>query len=60
MKTVVITLSDAIPDTEMSKEATVTIGTASYAGKVMAIITHEALPATTTVKLSAPGLIVTP
>ena len=63
MKTVVVTLSVTIPDTELSKDATVTVGTATYAGKITAIITHEAtstVPASTTIKLTGPGLGVTP
>lgn len=62
VKTVIVTLSVTIPDTAMSQPATVTIGTASYAGKVTGIITHEdtAVPASTTVKLTGTGLVVTP
>jgi len=63
VKTVVVTLSVTIPDTELSKAATVTVGTVSYAGKIAAIITHEpesTIPASATVKLTGPGLVVTP
>ena len=63
VKTVVVRLSVTIPDTALSQAATVTVDTVSYAGKVTAIITHEAeiaVPASTTVKLTGPGLAVTP
>lgn len=62
VKTVIVTLSVTIPDTEMSKNATVTVGTATYAGKITGIITHEdtSIPPTTTVKITGPGLAVVP
>ena len=41
MKTIMITLAGDIPETEMSKQATVTIEGRTYTGSVRAIITHE-------------------
>ena len=62
VKTVVVTLSVTIPDTTLSQAATVTVAGVTYAGTVKAILTHEAdtpIPATTTVKIAGPGLVVT-
>jgi len=60
VKTVIVTLSVTIPDTEMSKNATVTVGTATYLGKITGIITHEdtSIPSATTVKITGLGLAV--
>ena len=63
VKSVVVTLTVTIPDTELGKDATVTVGTATYAGKVAAILTHDpsaVVPAPATVKITGPGLVVTP
>lgn len=59
MKTVMITLTEDIPETELGKSATIAIEGRSYTGKVVVIIAHEAapaVPASTTVTLEAPGL----
>ena len=63
VKSVLITLKVDIPDTEQSKDCTVTVGTASYAGNVTAVIVHTAtatVPIATTVKITGPGLVITP
>jgi hypothetical protein len=57
-KTVMITLSGDIPETELSKNATVTIEERSYTGIVKVIIIHETEPAPSSVTLQAPGLAV--
>ena len=63
VKSIVVTLTVTVPDTELGKDATVTVGTATYAGKIVAILTHDApavVPASATVKITGPGLVVTP
>ncbi len=63
VKSIVVTLSVTIPDTALSQNATVTVGTGTYAGVIKAILTHEditTVPASTTVKLTGLGLAVTP
>ena len=56
MKTVMIALTDPIPETELNKDVTITIGTAVYKGILKVFITHEDVQATTTVTLEGPGL----
>ena len=56
VKTVMITLTVDMPDTELSKAATVTIETRTYAGAVKAIVTHEEEAASGQVTLEGPGL----
>lgn len=59
VKSIVVTLTVPILDTELGKDATVTVGTATYAGKIVAILTHDApavIPATRTVTIAGPGL----
>lgn len=58
-KTVIITLTVEIPETELSKDVVVTIGTNTYKGKLMAIVTHKAMPSPLTVSLEGVGLKVT-
>jgi hypothetical protein len=56
-----ITLDVDMPDTEMSKAASIDIEGRKYTGVVKVIIIHEAepeAPAPTTVTLEAPGLTV--
>ena len=61
VKTVVISLTKDIPETELGKDATVTIGENSYTGKVAAIILHMILTqASGTVTLEAAGLKTVP
>ena len=56
VKTVMITLDGDIPETELGKAATVTIGTNSYAGVVRIIVIHEVEAAPSAVTLEAQGL----
>ncbi len=51
-----IALIDSIPETELSKAVTITIGTAVYKGVLKVFITHEDAPVGTTVTLEALGL----
>lgn len=51
-----IALTDPIPETELSKNVTITIGTAVYKGIVKVLITHEDAQVGTAVTLEAPGL----
>ena len=55
-KTVMIALTDPIPETELNKDVTITIGTAVYKGVLKVFITHEDAPVGATVTLEAPGL----
>ena len=57
MKSVVITLTIDIPETELNKDGKLVIGTVEYPGTVTAIIGHEVqtLP-TSKVTLEASGL----
>ena len=57
-KAVLISLSTDIPDTEQGKDATVTVGTVNYLGKIEAIIVYSppASPTSTKVTLEAVGL----
>ena len=57
MKSVLITLIDNIPETELNKEGKLVVGTAEYPGTVIAIIAHEAQTTPVTkITLQAPGL----
>ena len=61
MKTVMVTLEVDIPETEIGKPVTVTIEDRTYAGSILAIITHEvATVETSEVTLEAAGLKVKP
>jgi hypothetical protein len=61
VKSVVITLTIDIPETELNKDGKLVIGTAEYTGKVTAIIAHEVqIVPTTKVTLQAPGLEIVP
>ena len=51
-----IALIDSIPETELSKDVTITIGTAVYKGVLKVFITHEDAAPTQNVTLEAPGL----
>ena len=58
-KAVIVTLSVDIPESEQGKDATVTVGANTYAGKLTTIIVYTppaGVPAMTKVTLSAPGL----
>lgn len=61
VKSVIVTLSVDIPETELNAQATVTIGANTYPGTVTAIVAHtiQTVP-TTTVTIQAPGLVVVP
>lgn len=61
VKSVVITLTADIPETELSKSGKLVIGTAEYPGTVTAIIAHEvqALPVNK-LTIQAPGLEIVP
>jgi len=61
VKSVIVTLTVDIPETELNTQATVTIGSNTYAGTVTAIVAHviQTVP-TTTVTIQAPGLVVVP
>ena len=56
MKTIMVTLNEEIADTELGKDAAITIDTKNYTGKVAYIITHPETPASTEVTLEAQGL----
>ena len=61
MKSVVITLTADIPETELNKTGKLVIGTAEYPGTVTAIIAHEAQTVSVTkVTLQAAGLEIVP
>lgn len=61
VKSVIITLTVDIPETELNQDGKLVIGAAEYTGKVVAIIVHEALTAPVTkVTLQAPGLEIVP
>ena len=61
VKSVVVTLTVDIPETELNKDGKLVIGTAEYTGKVTAIIAHEVQTVTVTkVTLQAPGLEIVP
>jgi hypothetical protein len=58
-KAVIVELSVDIPDTEQGKDATVTVGTNTYKGKLTVIIVYTpppALPAVAKVTISGPGI----
>ena len=59
VKSVIITLADDIPETELGTVATITIGANIYSGMVTAIVAHiiQTVPLTT-VTIQAPGLVV--
>ena len=59
VKTILITLEGIILDTVIGENATLTIGTNVYNGKVIGIIVHEE-DVLTTVTLEAKGLRVPP
>ena len=61
VKSVVITLTVDIPETELNKDGKLVIGTVEYTGKVTAIVVHEAqaVPATK-VTLQGQGLEIVP
>lgn len=51
VKTIVITLNEDVPDTELGQDAQITVGANNYTGKVKAILTHEAsIPSTVTLE----------
>lgn len=54
-KSIVVTLEGDIPETEVGKNATVTVDGNNYAGKVVAVIAHTEV-ATGTVTLEGAGL----
>lgn len=60
-KSVIVTLTVDIPETELNNSATLTIGANTYLGTVTAIVAHviQTIP-TTTVTIQAPGLVVVP
>ena len=55
-KSVLITLTDPIPDSAVGHPATVTIGTDVYKGEVTGIVTHQNVPDSTTITLEGKGL----
>jgi len=61
VKSVIVTLSVDIPETELNTQATITIGANTYSGTVTAIVAHviQTVPLTT-VTIQAPGLVVAP
>ena len=61
VKSVIVTLSVDIPETELNTQATITIGPNTYTGTVTAIVAHT-IPTirATTVTIQAPGLVVVP
>ncbi len=61
VKSIVITLTTDIPETELNKAGKLVIGTAEYLGTVTAIIAHEVqTPAVNKLTIQAPGLEVVP
>jgi len=61
VKSVVITLTADIPETELNKTGKLVIGTVEYPGTVTAIIAHEAQTVTVNkLTIQAPGLAIAP
>ncbi len=61
MKSVVITLTVNIPETELSKNGKLVIGTVEYLGTVTAIIAHEVqTPTVNKLTIQASGLEIVP
>ena len=57
MKSVLVLLDGDMPDTELEKVASVTIGDRLYTGKVGAVIAYAVVvPKETSVTISGPGL----
>ena len=56
MNSIVVYLENAIPQTALSKDVTVTVDEVEYKGKILLIMTHETLPEETTVLLRGSGL----
>jgi predicted alpha/beta-hydrolase family hydrolase len=61
VKSVVITLTVDIPETELSKSGKLVIGTVEYLGTVTAIIAYEVqTPVVNKLTIQAPGLQIVP
>lgn len=56
MKSIVLALAVDIADTELGKDATVTVDTQTYDGIIVAILTHEKIEGVAQVVLEGKGL----
>ena len=56
VKSVIVTLTVDIPETELSKDAKIVIETVEYVGRITAIIVHEAQVPTSKLTIEAQGL----
>ena len=55
-RSVLVTLTDPIPDAVVGQPATVTVGTNVYNGEVTGIVVHQAVPDSTTITIEGQGL----
>ena len=55
-KAILVTLSVDIPETEQGKDATVTVGTTPYTGRIDAIIVYTPQTPPTATKITLEGL----